>query len=177
MRMTIFPLVICFALFASALCQSTKEADTKIPKDEWKLETEMAVTLVENARALDRFALYLIGVDVSFGPFLPLGDVQAKLKDMASSRPEAVDGNERIYDALLAGAKLLDPPEFGDTIFLFGHPDDLGSQATPQQVEKIILRNRLRFYDMSFTDPLRGKLPPGFDLDKPLPKSASPGSG
>ena len=33
----------------------------------------------------------------------------------------------------------------------------------------------LRFYAMSFTDPLRGKLPPGFDLNKPLPKRAIPG--
>lgn len=151
------------------------DASKKVPKDEWKLETEMAVTLVENARALDRFAIYLIGVDALFGPFLPLGDVQAKLRDMASSKPEAVDGNERIYDALLAAAKLLDPPEFGDAIFLFGHPDDLGSHATPEQVEEIILRSRLRFYAVSFTYPLRGKLPPGFDLNKPLPKGAIPG--
>ena len=151
------------------------DASKKVPKDEWKLETEMAATLIENGRALDRFALYLVGVDASFGPFLPLGDIQAKLRDMASSRPEAVDGNERIYDALFAAAKLLDPPEFGDTIFLFGHPDDLGSQATPEQVQEIILRNRLRFYAMSFTNPLRGKIPPGFDLNKPLPKGAIPG--
>jgi len=148
------------------------DASKKVPTDEWKLETEMAVTLIENARALDRFALYLVGVDASFGPFLPLGGVQAKLRDMAFSRPEAVDGNERTYDALFAAAKRLDPPEFGDTVFLFGHPDDLGSKATPEQVEEIILRNRLRFYAMSFTDPLRGKLPSRFDLNKPLPKSA-----
>jgi hypothetical protein len=151
------------------------DASKNVPKDEWNLETEMAVTLIENGRALDRFSLYLVGADASFGPFLPLGDVQAKLIDMASSRPKAIDGNERIYDALFAAAKLLDPTEFGDTIFLFGHPDDLGSQATPEQVQEIILRNRLRFYAMSFTDPLRGKLPPRFDLNKPLPKSAIPG--
>jgi hypothetical protein len=71
----------------------------------------------------------------------------------------------------LAAAKRFDPPEFGDTIFLFGHPDDLGSKATPEQVEELILRHRLRFYAMSFTDPLRGKLPPGFDLNQPLPKN------
>lgn len=68
-------------------------------------------------------------------------------------------------------ANRFDPPEFGDAIFLFGHPDDLGSKATAEQVEELILRNRLRFYAMSFTDPLRGKLPPGFDLNKPLPKN------
>jgi hypothetical protein len=151
------------------------DASKKVPKDEWKLETEMAVSLIEHARALDRFTLFLIGVDTPAGPFVPLGDVQAQLRDLALTRPEAVDGNERIYDALLAAAKRLDPPEFGDTIFLFGHQDDIGSQATSEQVEEMILRNRLRFYAMSFTNPLQGKLPPGFDLNKPLPKNAIPG--
>lgn len=151
------------------------DASKKVPKEEWKLETDMAVTLIENARALDRFALYIIGVDTSFGPFLLFGDVQTRLRDVGSSRPEAVDGNERIYDALFAAAKQFDPPGFGDTIFLFGHPDDLGSKATPEQVEEMILRNRLRFYAMSFADPLRGKLPSHFDANKPLPKSAIPG--
>jgi hypothetical protein len=129
----------------------------------------MAVSLIENARALDRFALFLVGVDAIAEPLLPLGDVQARLRAMASSRPVSADGNERIYDSLLAAAMRFDPPEFGDAIFLFGHPDDLGSKATPEQVEEIILRNRLRFYAVSFTDPLRGKLLPGFDLNKPLP--------
>jgi hypothetical protein len=150
------------------------DASKKVPEDEWKLETEMAVSLIENARALDRFSLFLVGVDGVAGPFLPLGDMQAKLRDMTSSRPVTADGGERIYDALLAAAKRLDPPEFGDTIFVFGHPDDSGSNATAEQVEEIILRNLLRFYAVSFTDPLRGKLPPGFDLNKPLPRNAIP---
>ena len=144
------------------------DASNRVSKEEWKLETEMAVSLIENARAVDRFALFLVGVDAPTGPLLPLGDVQAQLRKMGSSRPVA-DANERIYDAMLAAAKRLDPPEFGDAIFLFGHPDDFGSRATAEQVEELILRNRVRFYAMSFTDPLRGKLPPGFDLNKPLP--------
>lgn len=146
------------------------DASKKVPKEEWKLETEMAVSLIKNARPLDRFALFLVGVGNPAGPLMPSGDLQAQLREMASSRPAAVDENEKLYDALLAAAKLFDPAEFGDTIFLFGHPDDLGSSATPEQVEELILRNRLRFYAMSFTDPLRGKLPAGFDLNKPLPK-------
>jgi hypothetical protein len=146
------------------------DASVKVPKDEWRLETEMAVTLIQNARALDRFTLFLVGVDTPAGPWLPSVDLQAQLREMASSRPPTVDANERVYDALLAAAKHLDPPEFGDAIFLFGHPDDSGSKATPEQVEELILRNRVRFYAMSFTDPLRGKLPPGFDMNKPLPR-------
>lgn len=146
------------------------DASKKVPNEEWKLETEMAVTLIQNARALDRFTLYLVGVDTPAVPWLPSADLQRQLREMTSSRPPTVDANERLYDSLLAAAKHLDPPEFGDAIFLFGHPDDSGSNATPEQVEELILRNRVRFYAMSFTDPLRGKLPPGFDLNKPLPK-------
>jgi hypothetical protein len=148
------------------------DASKKVPKDEWKLETEMAVSLIENARALDRFTLTLVGVDTPAGPMLDSGELQTQLRAMASPRPAIIDANERTYDALLAAAKRFDPPEFGDTIFLFGHPDDFGSKATPGHVEELILRNRLRFYAMSFTDPLRaGKLPSGFDLNKPLPKN------
>lgn len=151
------------------------DASRNIPTNEWKLEAEMAASLIENARALDRFSFSLVETDAPAGPFVPLGDVQAKLRDIASTRPAAIDANERIYDALATAAKRLDPPEFGDTIFLFGHPEDSGSKATLEQVEETILRNRLRFYGMSFADPLRGKTQPHFDLNKPLPKNAIPG--
>jgi hypothetical protein len=143
------------------------DASTKVPTDEWRLETEMAVTLIQNARALDRFSLFLVGTGTPAGPRLPSADLQTQLREMTSSRPPTVDANERIYDALLAAAKHMDPPEFGDAIFLFGHPDDTGSKATPEQVEELILRNRVRFYAMSFTDLLRGKHPAA---NKPLPK-------
>jgi hypothetical protein len=146
------------------------DASKKVPTDEWKLETEMAVSLIENARPLDRFMLVLVGVDTPAGPLLPSEDLQAQLRGIASSRPATVDESERIYDTLLAAAKRFGPPEFGDVIFLFGHPNDLGSKASGEQLEELLLKNRLRFYAMSFTDPLRGKLPPGFDLNKPLPK-------
>ncbi len=145
------------------------DASKNIPQDEWKLETKMAVSLMEHARPEDKIALFLIGVDIPAGSFLAASEVRARLQALASSRPKAPDDSERIYDALLLAAQHLDPPEFGDSIFLFGHPDDSGSKANPEQVQELILRNRLRFYGMSFTDPLRGKLPPGFDLNKPLP--------
>jgi hypothetical protein len=146
------------------------DASKNVSEVEWKLETDMAISLVANARALDRFALSLVGVDTAAGPLLASGDVHVQLRAMGSSRPET-DGKERIYDALLAAAKRFDPPEFGDAIFLFGHPDDLGSKATAEQVEEVTLQSRLRFYAMSFTNPPRGKLPAGFDLNKPLPKN------
>ena len=147
------------------------DASKRIPQDEWKLETEMAVSLIEHARPEDKFSLSIVGGDLPGGSLLPSSAVQERLKKLAVSRPDAPDGTERIYDALLLMAKHLDPPEFGDTIFLFGHPEDSGSNASPKQVQEIILRNRLRFYAVSFTD-MRGKVPPGFDLNKPMPANA-----
>jgi hypothetical protein len=143
----------------------------RIPKDEWKLETEMAASLLGHARPQDRFAFLLVGSDVATDPLLSSNEVIEKLRALAHSRPSAADSSERLYDTLLAAANRLDPPEFGDAIFLFGHPEDSGSKTGPDQVEQLVLKNRLRFYAMSFTDPLRGKLPPGFDLNKPLPKN------
>jgi hypothetical protein len=145
------------------------DASKKVPKDEWKLETEMAISLSEHARPEDRFAFFLVGVDRPAGPLLTPGEVQKRVGEVASSRPDAADGSERIYDALLAAAKSLDPPQFGDAIFLFGHPKDSGSKATPEEIQELILKDRLRFYAMSFADPLRGKYPPRFDPNKPLP--------
>jgi hypothetical protein len=147
------------------------DASKRIPQDEWKLETETAVSLIEHARPEDKFSLFVVGGDVPAGSFLLSSEVQERLKKLAVSRPDAPDETEKIYDALLLMAKRLDPPEFGDAIFLFGHPDDSGSKANPEQVQELLLRNRLRFYAMSFTDPLRGKLPPGFDLNKPIPSN------
>lgn len=144
------------------------DASKRVSQEEWKLETDMAVSLIENARALDRFVLLVVGVDTPAAPLLPLGDMQAQLREIGSSRP-VTDANERIYDALLTAANRFDPPSFGDAILMFGHPDDVGSKATADQIEELILRNRLRFYGLSFADPLRNKLPSGFDLNKPLP--------
>ena len=145
------------------------DASNNIPQDEWKLETNMAVSLIEHARQEDKIALFLIGSDIRPASFLNASEVRVRLQTLASSRPKAPDDNEKLYDALLLAGQHLDPPEFGDSIFLFGHPDDSGSKARPEQVQALILRNRLRFYGVSFSDPLRGKLPPGFDLNKPLP--------
>jgi hypothetical protein len=145
------------------------DASKTIPQDEWKLETERAISLIERARPEDKFSLFVVGGDPPGGLLLSSSEVQERLKKLAVSRPDAPDGTERIYDALLLMAKHLDPPEFGDAIFLFGHPEDSGSNTNPKQVQELILRNRLRFYAVSFTDMLRGKVRRGFDLNKPVP--------
>src|SRR5713101_5906947 len=145
------------------------DASKNIPEDEWKLETEMAARFVEHARPKDLFAFFVIGADGTVASLSSSGEVAERLRKLAGSRPASSEGSERIYDAVLAGVNRLDPPQFGDTIFLFGHHEDFGSTANPDHVLDEVLRNKLRFYGMSFADPL-AKLPPGFDLNKPLPK-------
>lgn len=96
------------------------------------------------------------------------------LTDRPWLAPLASDGSERNYDAVKAAASSLNPPRFGDAIFLFGHPEDEGSVATFEQLKQIILAGGTRFYGVSFTDPLKDKVPAGFDPNKPLPNSFIP---
>jgi len=145
------------------------DASRNIPTDEWRLETEMAASFAEHARPRDQFAFLVIAAQGTVDSFLSSGDTAERLRKLTGSRPAATEANERIYDALLAAAKRLDPPQFGDAIFLFGHHEDFGSATTSDEVLRLILKNRLRFYGMSFADRL-AKLPKGFDLNKPLPK-------
>ncbi len=151
------------------------DASRKISDEQWKLELELAQSLLGNGRAADRFSLSLVEAANPDGSFMASEELKGKLRDMAGSRPDATDNSEKTYDSLVDAAKRFDPPAFGDTIFLFGNPDDSGSQASLEQAEESILRNRLRFYALSFTNPLAGKLPNNFDLNKPLPKNAIPG--
>ena len=143
------------------------DASENIPDDEWKLETEMAQSFVGNARPEDRFAFFVIGEGHTETSFLSANEVTARLQKLAGSRP-----TEKIYDALLSAVKRLDPPQFGDAIFLFGHHEDFGSEVDFDQIRERILRNKLRFYGMSFADPLK-KLPPGFDLNRPTGLTSS----
>lgn len=145
----------------------------KIPSEEWKLATEMASSFTENARPQDSFALFLTGSDSATGPFLPPSELQEQLQALSSSRPPATDSSERIYDTLIAAANNLNPPNFGDAIYVFGHFDDSGSKAGLDQLRELILRNRIRLYGLSFADPLSGQLPPAFNPNKPLPASVA----
>jgi hypothetical protein len=149
------------------------DASRNIPDDEWKLGTEMAASFVEHARPKDQFAFLVIGAGGTSDSLMFSDDVAERLRKLAGSRPAATEANERIYDAILAAINRLDPPQFGDAIFLFGHHEDFGSAAAPDHVLELIQRNKLRFYGMSFADRL-AKLPPGFDLNKPLPKGFGP---
>src|SRR5579862_1217884 len=145
------------------------DASRNIPEDEWRLETETAASFVENARPKDLFSFLVIGAKGTEGALLSSGEVEERLRQLAGSRPASSEGSERIYDAVLAAVNRLAPPQFGDAIFLFGHHEDIGSTTNADHVRDVVLRNRMRFYGISFADRL-AKLPPGHDLNKPLPK-------
>lgn len=150
------------------------DASKSIPADEWKLQAEMAANFVRHARPDDRFALLFVGIDSPASMLLSSGEVTGELQKLSSSRPIPTKSGERIYDALFAAANRLNPPKFGDAIFLFGHPEDSGSKTSSNDVMELVLKNRLRFYAVSFSDPLLGKLPPGFNPNKPLPAGLAP---
>jgi hypothetical protein len=142
------------------------DASKNIPDDEWKLETEMAQSFVENARPEDQFAFVVVGAEGTAAAFLSPDDVTSQLRKLAASRPVSADATEKNFDAILAAANRLDPPQFGDAIFLFGHSVDAGSTADYDHVLELVQKNSLRFYGMSFADSLP-KLPSGSDLNKP----------
>lgn len=137
------------------------DASGNVPDDEWALETDMALSFVGNARPKDQFSFFTIGAEYPDASFLSSEELTERLQKLTGART-----NEKIYDALMVAVNRLSPPQFGDAIFLFGHHEDVGSVATFDQIRELILKNKLRFYGMSFADPLR-KLPPGFDLNKP----------
>jgi von Willebrand factor type A domain len=147
------------------------DTSDSIPANEWKLQTEMAAKLVQHARPDDSFAVLFVGIESPASEFSSSAEIVRELQKLSSSRPLATESGERIYDALLAAANRLNPSEFGDAVFLFGHPEDSGSKTEPDKLMEVVLKNRLRFYAVSFSDPLLGKLPPGFDLNKQLPAS------
>jgi hypothetical protein len=144
------------------------DASSNVPEEEWNLESEMAAELIKHARANDQFVLLVIGSTPTSGAWSSSSEVAARLQGLQSARPKGEE-NERIYDALLGAANRLDPPQFGDTIFLFGHNKDFGSKTSLDQIQGLLLKNRLRFFGISFADRLAG-LPPGFNLNRPLPK-------
>lgn len=145
------------------------DASRSVPQEEWKLETRMAGRLVDHARPEDRFAIFVVGTDGLVSPLLPANESKQRLNELGSSRPVVTDASERTYDALLAAGSLFKPPEFGDILFLFGHPEDSGSEAKLDELVELILQDKLRFQALSFSDPLQRQVPAGFNPNKPLP--------
>lgn len=138
------------------------DASRNVPEEEWKFETRMAAEFVQHARPGDRFLFSVIGADTPPAELLSPSEVAARLQELAGQT------NERIYDALLAAARRLDPPQFGDAIVLFGHHEDTGSETTAEDLQNLIAKNGVRFFAVSFANPL----PPGFDIRKPVQKTS-----
>jgi hypothetical protein len=138
------------------------DASRNVPNDEWTLETEMAASLVSHARPEDRFAFLLIGGDATASLLLSANEVEDRLQKLASSRPLAADASEKIYDSLLAAADRFNPPEFGDTIFLFGHPEDSGSSANVDQVSDVSLEKQVALLRDEFRRSAARQTPSGF---------------
>lgn len=138
------------------------DASRNVPEEEWKFETKMAAEFVRHARPGDRFVFSVIGADASPAELLSSSEVAERLQGLGNKT------SEKIYDALLAAAKSLDPPQFGDAVILFGHPEDTGSETSADDLQRLIVKNRVRFFAVSFSNPL----PPGFDVRKPVPMAS-----
>jgi hypothetical protein len=144
------------------------DASRKVGDQEWKLQAEMAASLLEHARPADRFTLLYTGAEGGAASFLSPQDAVEQLRKAAASRPVATDTGEKNYDAVLEAVNRLDPPAFGDAVFLFGRPNDFGSKTAPEQLQELLLKHNLRFYGLTFSNPLEGKLR-GVNLNRPLP--------
>jgi hypothetical protein len=145
-----------------------------VPDNEWKVETEMAAVLVGYARPIDSFSLQLVGRENATQGLLSPAEAKEQLRELWSSRPPRVDSSERVYDALFAAARRLDPPKFGDALVLFGHMYDVGSKTTPDRLLGLIMKGKLRILGFDFSDPLPATMPPGFDPNNFPPESAAP---
>jgi hypothetical protein len=150
------------------------DASRYVPDHEWKVETEMAADLVGHARPFDSFALQVVGGENATQGLLSPAEVREQLRGLWTSRPSRIDSSERVFDTLSAAAKRLDPPQFGDTLVLFGHMDDVGSKTDPDRLQGLIMKNKFRVLGFDFSDPLPTPLPPGFDASNIPPESSGP---
>jgi hypothetical protein len=150
------------------------DASRYIPDNEWKVETEMAAVLVGYARPFDSFSLQLVGRENATQGLLSPTEAREQLRELWSSRPPRTDSSERVYDALFAAAKRLDPPQFGDALVLFGHMYDVGSKTASDRLLGLIMKGKLRILGFDFSDPLPTPLTPGFDPNNFPPESSAP---
>ncbi|HXN46640.1 MAG TPA: hypothetical protein VN893_08360 [Bryobacteraceae bacterium] len=130
----------------------------RISQDEWRMEVELAATFVEHGRPGDTFALLLAGAGSAPGPFGPAKEIGKKLRQLKSSRQASTNSGGSTYDALLAAGNLLNPPRFGDSIYLFGRGGDSGSTAGLEQVRDLLLKNGVRFCGLSLSASLTSEV-------------------
>jgi hypothetical protein len=144
------------------------DSSSKVPQEEWKLQTEMAKELVSRARTGDHFFLAVVGSGSPSEAFPSSAELTARLQELEGARPNSAP-NEQLYDTLAEAARNFDPSKFGDTIFLFGHSRDSGSSVSLDTLRDLILRKGLRFFGISFEDRFAGQV---LQPNKPLPKNS-----
>jgi hypothetical protein len=143
------------------------DSSSKVPQDEWRLETEMAEELASHARTGDQFFLAVVGSGSEPEAFSSSAELTARLHKLEGAHPNSAS-NEQLYDTLAEAARNFDPPKFGDTIFLLGHYRDSGSSVSLDSLRDLILRKGLRFFGISFEDRFAGQV---LQPNKPLAKN------
>jgi len=144
------------------------DARSRVDGEEWGLETELAISLVGHGRKEDQFALFVANAAPPGLDFQTPDATVDLLQRLKKSRPSGI-GKDDMTEVLLTAAKKLDPPKFGDTLFLFGRAEHSGNSAEFEELRTLLLKNRVRFFGESFTNPLKGNVPPGWNPNTPLP--------
>jgi len=103
------------------------------------------------ARKTDMFAFVFAGADAPTNTFLSLSEAKGLLEKLRNARQVTAVTETRIYDALLEGAKRLQPPQFGDVVIFGGRVVDSGSNTTLSDLIKVFVKNRIRFIGLNET--------------------------
>jgi hypothetical protein len=153
----------------------TLDASKPISKKDWESELWDAKRLLEFARSIDTFGFVLVGGDAATHGFISPGEAQKYLRRLGTARPATRDAEAKIYDALLTAAKSLDPPQFGDVIIFFGRGEDSGSKTAVTDLRQMFLKQRLRFYGLTFPGQKRNAA--GWPIPDPGLESLSEATG
>lgn len=146
----------------------------RIGQHERRLQAEMVAGFIEHARPQDQFALVLVGSERNPEKFQSAGEMREVISQLLSARPSGAGSGRDTLDALLGATRLLNPPSLGDTVFLFGRDVDSTNDVDYAPLRDAILRNGTRFLALSLKNPLENRLPPGANLNKPLPAGFGP---
>jgi hypothetical protein len=153
----------------------TLDASKSISKRDWEWELEYAKRLLEFARSIDRFGFVVVGGDAETHGFVSRSEAKTYLGRLKATRPATADPEAKIYDALLTAAKSLDPPQFGDVIVFFGLGEDSGSKTAIADLKQMFLKQRLRFYGLTF--PSQKRSAAGWPIPDPGLESLSEATG
>ncbi|HYN14681.1 MAG TPA: hypothetical protein VES66_02705 [Terriglobales bacterium] len=123
-------------------------------KDGWKVAMAMSNAIVNNARAVDSFALLTYAGAKEAIPFGATNDaVREKLAALDATRPP-IEGKGQemgLYDGVSEALAMLGQPQFGDAILLFAaNPEEKG-HADIRKLEQTLLARATRLIALSLT--------------------------